>query len=239
MEGQSSSAEPKQGVEKSSSGIFGFGRRKPSSKKKSSRGLNGNTTSTSSRRVVKATAPPPLPDSATNTQSDSVVLVDYPDKNDDNDTSSPEKKDIGNLPSVQKEDQLEKTEQWRKERINANAAMRKENKEKDVMEHRRRSGSVENSGGGGEEANVPQPVPAILSVAPKFPEHKRKAAPDDHVGKKSRVSEDADVDVDHEEKQSTGHYWKQTIPGWVKTYGTAAAVAAAGAIIAITIFRKR
>jgi len=198
--------------------------------------------------VVKGTTPPPS-DETTTPQSE----LNNNNKPPEDEDVQPNEKDHAssttggnNLPSVQTEALREKTDQWRKDRIDATAAIRKENKEKEVMEHRRNKaggeavvvGSDAATNGASSAATGSEPVPAILSVQSKFPEHKRKAAPDDHSGKKIRVSEESSDSSSAIVKTSGAgsSSWRKSIPGWVKI---SAAVLATGAIVAMRVFRRR
>jgi len=210
----------------SSSGIFGR-MRKTTSKKKKTNNVHG-------RRVVKGTTPP---SSEATPQSEINVVTEKVEE------ALPEKDHVstGNLLSVQTEALREKTEQWRKDRIDATAAIRKENKEKEVMEHRRKAGGgvgPENGEVDSKSVAESEPVPAILSVESKFPEHKRKAAPDDHSGKKIRVSKSSDTSAIVEEE--SGDTPNKKFLGWIKIIpGVAAGVVAIAAVFAMRIFRKR
>lgn len=213
-------------------GFFGRMRKSVGKKKKTTTNVNHNH----GRRVVKGTTPPSSDD--TTPQSELIIGV-----SDNSEDAQPEKDhaSTGNLPSVQTEALREKTEQWRKERIDATAAIRKENKEKEVMEHRRKAGGgggvVSDNGADSKSAAGSEPVPAILTVQSKFPEHKRKAASDDHAGKKIRVSKSSDNPA--VVKKESADTWREKIPEWVKIIAPAAAVAATAAIIAMRMFRKR
>ena len=137
----------------------------------------------SNRRVVKAVAPPAAP----MTEEESISTSNF--------TSDGEEACAHFVPehkTIQNEVLKEKTEQWRKERLDATVANSKEKKEKEVLEHRRKMSITDHSEDvqktGGEKVDV-EPVPSILSVAPKHPEHKRKAASEDHIGKKSKFED--------------------------------------------------
>jgi len=180
------------------------------------------------RRVVKAT--PPSTDQThviePNVESESVDIDEIVEK----DYIANDK-----LPSIQTEVLREKTEQWRKERIDATASIRKENKEKEVMEHRRKTGGVnENAKVDSKSLEVAE-VPEILTVKSKFAEHKRKAAePKDFTGKKSRVDEYPTKGEQDSDKKS----WRNTISGWVK-FAAPTVVAATAVIVAMKMLRKR
>jgi len=109
-----------------------------------------------------------------------------------------------NVPSVQNEALREKTEQWRQERIRQDGVRRKENKAKDTMEHRL-SGRIsppsplqsprDRNRNGVEDGVVKkEELPAVLSVASQFPEHKRKSR-SKNIGedaKKLKIDEDTE-----------------------------------------------
>jgi hypothetical protein len=111
-----------------------------------------------------------------------------------------------NVPSVQNEALREKTEQWRQERIRQDGVRRKENKAKDTMEHRlsgRISPTLLSPRDGVEDAvkkeEMAMELPAALSVASQFPEHKRKS-------RSRNIGEDAKklkIDEDTESESAT------------------------------------
>lgn len=153
------------------------------------------------RRIVKAMAPPTPPPSASSQDLLDSSLSDAADWK-IVEEECPPRSLIKGGPAIQREEMMEKTQQWRKERIEASAAIRKEHKEKEIMDHRMRSrqaaipavangdgyddddhggkneeGKLENDQGGKKESSRSYAVcslPAILSVLTKFPEHKRK-----------------------------------------------------------------
>lgn len=102
-----------------------------------------------------------------------------------------------NVPFVQNEALREKTEQWRQERIRQDGVRRKENKAKDTMEHRL-SGRISpssplQSSRDGVEDGVKMELPAALSVASQFPEHKRKSRSKNiEDAKKLKIDEDTE-----------------------------------------------
>mmetsp|Transcript_9292 Transcript_9292/g.10785 ORF Transcript_9292/g.10785 Transcript_9292/m.10785 type:complete len:256 (+) Transcript_9292:13-780(+) len=226
-------------------------------KKSSGSGNAGTITSTNpvepelvSRRVVKAT---PVPADA----NINPAVVPSENYNDDQDgmEGSGHGGDIA-LRSVQDETLREKTEQWRQERLDASAAIRKENKEKEVLEHRHRESSGVVSGSKSSESLNALPVvevPAVLTVASEFPEHKRKIRTNNHHdgGKKSRVDdgsggggggvsassgkETARAVVDAEEEKD----WKATAVDAIKRSAAPAAIVAVVAIVAMSLFRSK
>lgn len=222
--------------------------RKSKSNRKNSTDSSDQTTTKKSilqtRRVVKATPPPP---------SDGKI-VPNPIEADPTDLDSSSDREFGfvaaSVVSVQNEALREKTAQWRQDRLNASAAIRKEHKEKGILEHRLRS---KEDGSGNAAAAVDgdhsplehdkENIPAALSVSSKFPEHKRKARSVDHdAGKKARSEEqeidsDAAADADAEEKESVVT-WQSKATKVVKAAAPGVIVAVA-AIFAIRFLRKR
>ena len=140
----------------------------------------------SNRRLVKAVVPP------------TVQPVEEESVSTSNLTSDGEETSTHFVPehkAVQNEVLKEKTEQWRKERLDATVAISKGKKEKEVLEHRRKMSLTEQNEdvqNTGDEKVELEPVPRILSVAPKYPEHKRKATSEEHTGKKSRIKDEED-----------------------------------------------
>lgn len=162
------------------------------------------------RRIVKATTPTSPPPSVSSQEtesfSDDLQIMD--------DSRISERSFVGiKAPAVQQEELQEKVQQWRKERFEASAAVRKEHKEKEIKEHRMRnstSRSLENRSSNdvnGERddddddnhsgdavllnKSAKDRIPSILSVLPKFPEHKRKKPSFDHDGlKKLKTAEE-------------------------------------------------
>jgi hypothetical protein len=160
------------------------------------------------RRIVKATTPTSPPPSVSSQETDSfsddLQIMD--------DSRISERSFVGiKAPAVQQEELQEKVQQWRKERFEASAAVRKEHKEKEIKEHRMRnstSRSLENRSSNdvnGERdddddhsgyavllnKSAKDRIPSILSVLPKFPEHKRKKPSFDHDGlKKLKTAEE-------------------------------------------------
>lgn len=211
------------------------------------------------RRIITATIPPTSTSanesSNTTTTADDFDILD----NDGHDRSPPL---LGT--SAQKTEVLqEKSEIWRKERLDATAKLRKEHKEKEIMEHRLRQGSTTSIGGdkenvhdilnasggagtgtGAERAKFD--IPATFSVENKNPEHKRKSqSVDDETGKKLR----SDSEVDREEPNG-GNFqasergagaeaktWRSKAAQMMKTSGPGVLVAVV-AIMAVRFLRK-
>ena len=167
------------------------------------------------RRIITATIPPTgtSANESSNTTADDSDFLDNDGHG--HDRSPPL---LGTL--AQKTEVLqEKSEIWRKERLDATAKLRKEHKEKEIMEHRLSKGRTSSIGGdkenvhdilnssgttgagtgngagtGAERATFD--IPATFSVENKNPEHKRKSqSVDDETGKKLR----SDSEVDREE----------------------------------------
>ena len=214
------------------------------------------------RRVIKATPPPPPPPSE---EPVTPIRVNGKEVTGDQAPSSKLDSPIGVVPSssamVQNETLKEKTEQWRQDRLDASAAIRKEHKEREVMEHRRRSAGA---GGAGVErssfSSTDQDgeekieIPAALSVSSKFPEHKRKARSTEHdTGKKARsedvadekkdvdgavVSSDTSAEKDEELSGKQGSAWKSKAAEWAKA-SAPGVIAAVAVIVVMKLFRKR
>lgn len=211
------------------------------------------------RRVIKATPPPPSEEPVT------PIRVNGKEVTGDQAPSSKLDSPIGVVPSssamVQNEALKEKTEQWRQDRLDASAAIRKEHKEREVMEHRRRSAGA---GGAGVErssfSSTDQDgeekieIPAALSVSSKFPEHKRKARSTEHdTGKKPRsedvadekkgvdgaiVTSDTSAENDEEVSGKQGPAWKSKAAEWAKA-SAPGVIAAVAVIVVMKLFRKR
>jgi hypothetical protein len=194
------------------------------------------------RRFVKATPPPPS-DHSIDTQTD-------PESTDQD--SSPEREREMPVMSVQDETLREKTAEWRQKRLDASAAIRKEHKEKEILEHRLNHPSERTGTGAAapETLDVNKeniPIPAVLSVSPQFPEHKRKATDDEYeeVGKKPRaaggergIDEDALVDTDADVDVANERTWQTRATSIMKASAPGVAVAIV-AILAVQLFRKR
>ncbi len=213
---------------------------KVSSTSRSRSGSVGNNI-LKTRRVVKATPPPAAP-ALSPVETDSAS---------DLDSSSDRQRSrsiVTPIVSVQDEALAEKTQQWRQERLDASAAIRKEHKEKEIMEHRLRSKSSaeeepkSTSTSSNSYAEVQQReqnkenIPRALSVSAKFPEHKRKAGSDeDHeVGKKPR-NEALELDA---ERGGGGESWRARAFTIVKASAPGIAVALV-AILTFKLVRKK
>jgi len=113
-----------------------------------------------SRRVVKAKAPPPslnLPKAVTEEDEEvDVAHVSYT---------------LGS-PSVERELEQEKVDNWRKERLVGMAAKQKQERDKEVLE-RRQSNTMPTQPHVKSESNILPEVLQEFSVEPKYPEHKR------------------------------------------------------------------
>jgi|EP01083_Nonionella_stella_P092828 hypothetical protein len=198
----------------------------------------------STRRVIKATRPP----SPTTAMSSIVSSSDH-DTVDTNASLAGDRLKKNNiLPSVQDENLREKTEQWRKERLDATAAIRKENKEKELMQHRRSSASNAKEEGGGQEVDEEKrreevanmDVSDIFKTRTVHPEHKRKVSSDDHAEKKSKIDEGEVVEEATEGVELVKASWRSKIPAWISIVAPATLVAGfAYAIIAMKSVRKR
>lgn len=146
------------------------------------------------RRLVKAKAPPPpsleVAKSATpeddNIEESSGVLG-YPLAS----------------PSVERELEQERSEKWRKERLDAAVAKQKQQRGKDLL-GRRQSGTVQMTA---IEANGMEPaeVPPAFSVEPQYPEHKRSGddAVSEPLGKRRKASIDGGPEKDRAAGRAT------------------------------------
>lgn len=137
------------------------------------------------RRILKGTIPP----KNENTGGTSNV------KDDDDDGE-----DERHVPLQQSEELEDKKEKLRKERLSLSSKVRKQHKEKELMEHRLRSGSVGSKIKSEEmenKENLPQ-----FSVESKYPEHKRKNRGSE-VGKGKKLRSDSSELPDDESKSSS------------------------------------
>ena len=130
------------------------------------------------RRILKGTLPPK---NAENTGG----ISNSKDDDDDDD-----ERHVLLVPLQQSEELEDKKEKLRKERLSLSSKVRKQHKEKELMEHRLRSGSVSSSSKNKSEEmenkeNLPQ-----FSVESKYPEHKRKNRGSD-VGKGKKLRSDS------------------------------------------------
>ena len=192
------------------------------------------------RRFVKATPPPP---------SDHSIDVQTDPESTDQD-SSPEREREMPVISVQDETLREKTAEWRQKRLDASAAIRKEHKEKEILEHRLNHPSERTGTAAPETLDVDKeniPIPAALSVSPQFPEHKRKATDDEYeeVGKKPRatagergIDENTIADADADFEVANERMWQTRATAIMKASAPGVAVAIV-AILAVQFFRKR
>jgi len=197
------------------------------------------------RRFLKATPPPEIPP-----QEQAVVKL--PPTSDD-DVSEQEMHShfpVSKLPMVQDEAQRELTEKWRKDRLDATAAIRKEHKEKEIMDHRLNRGQHGGVVDPSSTATVVHdngPIPAILSVASQFPEHKRTVQEaslpleEEPLVKKSKregvaVDEDIPGRSVTTKENAANIASKASLPRWAKV-AVPAAVVALAAILTIKMLR--
>ena len=211
--------------------------------KSSSLGKSVSKPKTSSRRVVKATPPPENP-----AQERALPLEDGKETEESPSKDYSARVPASKIPFVEDEVLREKTEQWRKERLETTAANQKKNKEKEIMDHRKKTGTGDQVKSSSDNAandidtttntKEPEPVPAILTVTPKFPEHKRRGddaslpQEEEPSGKKVRLEEESDEGA---QIKATGRPWARLVPRFM-TFGT---VVAAAAIFAMKIYRRR
>ncbi len=139
------------------------------------------------RRILKGTIPP----KNENTGGTSSV------KDDDD---GEDERHVLLVPLQQSEELEDKKEKLRKERLSLSSKVRKQHKEKELMEHRLRSGSVGSKIKSEEmenKENLPQ-----FSVESKYPEHKRKNRGSE-VGKGKKLRSDSSELPDDESKSSS------------------------------------
>ena len=174
-----------------------------------------STEASANRRIIKATKPSKnsqddtiqeTNQEATTTMKNEIKKYDG-SKSDLNDSGVR----VGKVKDVENEIQRENSEKWRKERMDASAAIRKEMKEKEVTEHRTQppKTKVETSATDdsivGEPSKAPttkEEMPAILSVASQFPEHKRtvnEALLSEEESSKTKKSRVEDEEEEEEE----------------------------------------
>mmetsp|Transcript_15763 Transcript_15763/g.21634 ORF Transcript_15763/g.21634 Transcript_15763/m.21634 type:complete len:305 (-) Transcript_15763:100-1014(-) len=204
------------------------------------------------RRVVKATQPPPLEDEGEGTGASSSPTTM---------TDEDERGTRGLVPakSPSVEDR-EMSEKLRQKRLDAAAAFSKGKKEKDLEQRRKSvadSGEVAAADSGGETSSSVSktPLPAILSVEPQFPEHKRTvdtaSLPPDEAPSEKRVKIDNVKDEDGTEDKDTTRSltfpgsdldessWTDGISKLAKLAVPAVTVVAVVAIVAMKVTRKK
>mmetsp|Transcript_5464 Transcript_5464/g.8003 ORF Transcript_5464/g.8003 Transcript_5464/m.8003 type:complete len:281 (-) Transcript_5464:860-1702(-) len=212
-----------------------------------------NTRSTSpdvaQRRVVKATPPPPL--SASEISPEDGDSSSFP-----GDNGEDEREFRGLVPAKARsvEDEAKK---WRQQRFDAAAALSKEKKEKSLDQKRKLK--VDSGEAASEEettATTPvrkEPLPAILRVQSKFPEHKRTVEtaslpPDEAPSEKRIKTVDMKEDnVDGKDNVGTAlgdeegglSYWTDGISKLAKKVVPAVAVAAILAIAAMKLTKRK
>ncbi len=200
------------------------------------------------RRVIKATRPP----------SPTTAIHSMVSSSDQGtvDTSLSSSGDDRERPQLLGKDEnlREKTEQFRMDRLENAAAIRKENKEKEIMQHRLGVGkstdeddaAAGTAGGEGSEKNkvVEMEVSEIFKTQTFHPEHKRKVSSDDHTEteKKTKLDDSeetsaftSDGDKPRAVVQKT---WKTAVSGWITAVAPATVVAAC-AFMMMRVMRKR
>ena len=201
------------------------------------------------RRIIKGTIPP----TATDTDITPNIKRTSADENDIDhmDERSAPPPLLGTL-AQKKEVLLEKSEIWRKERLDVTNKLRKEHKQQEIMEHRfnlrNKSENKENAndkdisndnqnGDSKGERAVSFDVPHTFSVENTFPEHKRKSRSVDHdTGKKLRSEdgvEERAVEVEEEVRET----WHAKAAQMIKVSGPGVLVAMV-AIVAVRFLRK-
>jgi hypothetical protein len=103
-------------------------------------------------------------------------------------------------PSVERELEQERSEKWRKERLDAAVAKQKQQRGKDLL-GRRQSGTVQVTA---IETNGMEPaeVPPAFSVEPQYPEHKRSGdgVVSEPLGKRRKASIDEGPEEDRADR---------------------------------------
>jgi hypothetical protein len=208
---------------------------------------------TSTRRVIKATRPPsPTTDVSSISTADHDIITSMSFTNSTTSSGGSSK-----LPTIQNEKMREKTEQWRKEKIDASMAHQKLNKEKEIMQHRMKSPKVsdgyddhDNFTGGEEEGNGNEKkersgidemqVSDIFKTRTFHPEHKRKATSYDYMEKKTKFDEHEEKadDKDEEAENTVEASNLAKVPKWM-TFAAPAAFVAVCAVIMMKVLRKR
>lgn len=198
------------------------------------------------RRVVRATRPP-----SPTTEMSSIVSSEQ-DATEVNPTSSAAMRGGNNLPTIQNENLREKTEEWRQKRMDATVANQKENKEKEIKQHRLKPmvktvDDVEGVGKEGKDSNKNSvdkkiadiEVSDIFKTRTFHPEHKRKADSYDPVEKKKKLDEvDQSAESDKEGGAVAKPSNKAKVPGWLNIVLPAAFVATC-AVIMMKALRKK
>jgi len=211
------------------------------------------------RRVIKATRPP----SPTTAAQSMVASSSDQGTVDTSLSSSAEDRERPQLLVGKDENYLrEKTDKFRMDRLENAAAIRKENKEKEVMQHRlgvAKSGATSDE----DDGNAAAAVAAEMEVSDIFktqtfhPEHKRKVSSDDHLEteKKTKlddgVNNETAVVAEEEVKTSTEDEieddkqkavvqkrWQSALSGWI-TAVAPATVLAACTFMMMRVMRKR
>ncbi len=235
------------------------------------------------RRVIKAARPiptqpypptftTPTTSAASSLSSDTMKPSSSDESIETNNTSPVNDKiqirGLGNsvLPSVQDENLREKTEQWRKERLDATMAIRKENKEKEIMEHRRNNSicseeEIVEKNVKKNEVVVPDEIEVseIFKTRTFHPEHKRKVDEDDKSNnkqydseKKLKIDENAGeeggeeiVEDDEADEKKVENRMNRMLklsvemPAWVAPATVVAAAACAFAIVMMKSIRSK
>lgn len=173
-----------------------------------------------SRRVVKAKAPPPV--LSTTPPPDIEVL-----KSPEDDSLEEESSGIVTLasPSVERELEQERSEKWRKERLDATVAKQKQQRGKDLL-GRRQSGTVQMTAIEVNKNGMMEPVqvPPAFSVEPQYPEHKRRSGDDDDVSGPLGKRQKSSIDDNNEPEEDRAGIRRATNMMFV-TAALAAAVA--------------
>lgn len=149
------------------------------------------------RRVVKAKTPP-----STNPPPD-----DNPEVEEAEEDSNANVSYAYGIPSVEREVEQEKSDQWKMGRLVGMAAKQKSQRDKEVLE-RRQNSSTPDSTTVDVTYSVPPKVLEEFSVEPKYPDHKRSGDTVSGISegepqvKRRKASVDEGLDDDNDERNS-------------------------------------
>lgn len=196
---------------------------------------------TEQRRVVKASVPPPA--SEPTDLNPTLTSNEDEEGSKSKDVTGRESLPPGMAPSVEDQQQRERSEKLKQERLQETVAIGKEHREKEV-DQRRKSGPSSGAEKGSEgavddiQATERRDLPPIFSVAPQTPKHKltspelnRNEEPSE---KKFKVGLDAPPGQDGDDGGDRPSGWAN-FSGWV---ASAAAVALV-VVIAVKVLKKK
>jgi hypothetical protein len=128
-------------------------------------------------------------------------------------------------PSLEREFEMERSEKWRKERLDAAAAKHKLQRDKDLQGRRRQNGTVQATSVERTRTEKAE-IPKAFSVEPQFPEHKRSGdVVSEPIGKRRKASIDEGPEDEDRTRRATN-----------VMYVTAALAAAVA--IGVAVFRR-